>query len=355
MNPTLDDLLSPQARRFIQAVRERWRPLVMFVGGVAVVAAVVVMLLPQWFAAEATLLPPTEGAESFSMVASLIQSNALNKIGLFSTQTPSDLFAAILKSRTLREELIRRFDLQRAYHAKSMDVALRKLAKHIRIDVDKAGLLIVQVEDRDPQRAADMTNHLVLELDRFNRETYNTRAKRVRLFLEERLADLSRRMAEAESSLTVYERTNKVIASNEASAVEGIASIMAQRLNLQVKRSYVSSYSPQDSPTLRQIDAEMSAYERELAKMPALKQQGARLALEAELQRKLFALMTAQYEDARVQETRDTPTITVLDAARAPQLRARPKRGLVVVASTVIAAALALGWMWLSLRQERSA
>jgi uncharacterized protein involved in exopolysaccharide biosynthesis len=355
MRQTLDELLTPEMRRYLAAVRSHARGIAMFVFGVALAGVIVALLLPQWFASESTLLPPTEGPDSYSMMASMIQSSALSKIGMFSTQTPSDVFAEILRSRTLGEELITTYDLRRAYKAKNMDLALRQLAKHVKVDVDKAGVLHVRTEDRDARRAAEMANNLVAGLDRFNRETYNTRAKRVRIFLEERLTDVSHRMSVAESSLTAYERANKVVATTEASAVGGIAGIMAERMNLQVKRAYIASYSHEDSPALRQIDAEMAAYERELAKMPALKQEGSRLALEAELQRRLFSLITAQFEDARVQETRDTPTITVLDVARPSQLRARPKRGLLVAASTMIAAALAFGWVWVEHRRETAA
>jgi tyrosine-protein kinase Etk/Wzc len=351
MRQNLDELLSPEFRRYLAAVRAYARGVVSFVLLVAVISVVTALVLPQWYASESTLLPPTEGPDSFSMMASLIQSSALSKIGMFSTQTPSDVFAEILRSRTLREDVIITFGLQRTYKAKNLDIALRRFDKHCKIDVDKAGVIHVRIEDRDPKRAAEMANHMVAGLDRFNRETYNTRAKRVRIFLEERLVDVTHRMSEAESTLTAYERANKVVATTETSAVSGIANIMAERMSLQVRRAYVASYSHGDSPALKQIDAEMQAYERELSKIPALKQEGSRLALEAELQRRLFSLITAQFEDARVQETRDTPTITVLDAARPSQMRARPKRGLLVAVSTGLAAALALGWIWLEQRR----
>lgn len=236
-----------------------------------------------------------------------------------------------------------------------MDVALRKLGQHVRVEVDKAGVVHVGVEDRQATRAADMANHLVAGLDRFNRETYSTRAKRVRLFLEERLADVSRRMNEAEASLTAYERTHKVVTTTESAGVSGLAGIMAERLNLQVRRAYVASFSREDSPALQEIDSEMRAFERELAKMPALKQEGARLALDAELQRRLFSLITAQYEDARVQEARDTPTITVLDPARPAQMRARPRRSLIVAVATLVSSVLALGWVWIERRRATTA
>lgn len=352
MTATLRDLLSPQARLFLDALSARRRGIAAFVCIVGIATVILVLVLPQWYAAETTLLPPTESGDNFSTVASLIQSNALNRIGLFSTQTPSDVFAEILRSRTLRENLIQRYGLQERYKVKNLDLALRELNRHLVVDVNKASVISVRVEDRDPATAANMANHLIQELDRFNRETYNTRAKSARYFLEARLADVNHRLAVAESTLSAYERSNKVIVGNEGDAVEGAASLMAARMDLQIRRAYVAGYSREDSPELRRIDAEIAAYDRELAKMPALKQEVSRLALEAELQRRLFSLITIQYEDARVQEARDTPTITVLDVAREPMVRARPKRATTVIAAVGASLALSMFWVWVSLRRE---
>lgn len=350
VSSALDLLVPPATRGALAAVVRRRTAVLGFTGAVAMLATIIAFLLPVSYQAEATLLPPAEGEDSFGSMASLIQSAALNRIGLFTTQTPSDVFAEILRSRTLREELVKRFDLQRRYGKRNLDQALRELAKHSTIEVNKAGVLFVRVRDRDPQRAAEMANALVAGLDRFNRDTYTTRAKRVRQFLDGRLADVTDRLARAESTLTAYEQRNRVLAGSDRNAVEGLAAIMAQRMSLQVKRTYLSSYLRASDPLVRELDSEISAYERELARMPALKQRGARLALEAELQRRLFTLITAQLEDARVQEMRDTPTVTVLDSARAPLIRHQPRRSLIVFAAAATALALSAAWVVLDER-----
>jgi uncharacterized protein involved in exopolysaccharide biosynthesis len=337
--------LPPGYRRYVELAWSKRKAIGLFVASVTAASIVVALLLPRWYMAESTVLPPAEGSDAFGMMAGLIQTSALNKLGMVSTSTPSDVFAEILKSRGLHEELIRKFDLIERYRARNLDVALEELREHVDVGVNSSGLIIVHVEDHDPHRAAEMTNHLVSMLDRFNRETYSTKAKRTRQFLESRLADISARLREAESTLTAYEREHKVVASSEAAAVEGIANVVARKLNLQVRRSYELSYSRPGSAALQEIDAEMAAVDRELAKLPVLKQAGARLALEADIQRKVFTLMNAQYEEARVQETRDTPTLTVLDVARPPEIPSRPRRTLIVLASFGIAVVSAAAWV----------
>jgi uncharacterized protein involved in exopolysaccharide biosynthesis len=80
--------------------------------------------------------------------------------------------------------------------------------------------------------------------------------------------------------------------------------------------------------------------------------EGARLLLDVEVQRKLLILMTTQYEDARMQETRDTPTITVLDVASPPELRVRPKRTLIVAGAALVALLGCAAWTAASLARQ---
>jgi len=353
--PRLVARLPVRARPFAVCAWERRRPLAIFILSVTVLTAVVAVLLPKWFTAQSTILPPSDSSDTMGLMGALIENTTLSRLGLFTSTTPSDMYVEILKSRTLRESLIRDFDLQGRYRIKNLDVMLKELDTHVHVATTPVGVVSVRVEDRDPQRAADMANHLVDDLDRFNRESMSTRARRTREFLEKRLVETRATMTLAESTLTAYEKANRIVASSEASAVGAMADVISQKLTLEVRRSYMSSYSREGSAPLRQVEAEISAMDRELAKLPSLKQEGSRLALNAEIQRRVFTLLTAQYEDMRVQESRDTPTLTVLDRARAPLLRSRPKRGLMVVVAAAAAVLLGAAWVGLQIRRPTAA
>jgi uncharacterized protein involved in exopolysaccharide biosynthesis len=60
------------------------------------------------------------------------------------------------------------------------------------------------------------------------------------------------------------------------------------------------------------------------------------------VQETLYGLLTQQYELARVQEAKDSPTVQVLDWAKAPQKKARPARALIVILSTLTAVFIAI-------------
>ena len=59
-----------------------------------------------------------------------------------------------------------------------------------------------------------------------------------------------------------------------------------------------------------------------------------RLLREAKVHETLFELLTEQYEMARIQEAKDSPTVQVLDKAVPSNKKVKPKRALIVILST---------------------
>jgi len=335
----------PQAQRFFAALLGRWRTYAVIVGTATVVAAGISLVLPSWYRTKSTLLPPSDTGESgFGMLQGMIQSNALSTLGFKTTSTPSDVFAEILKSRLLSEAAINRFGYSKLYKKKGMDRTVKEFQRHLAVKVNAAGILDVSFEDRDPQRAADVTNFLVSGLDHFNVETYKTRGKRLRQFLEGRVSEVQGQLVAAEEKLLEYERKNRVVSNTDAEAGKGVADILAQKFNLETQRAYVSDYASPGSTELLSIDRQLQALNSEIGKLPEVKLEGARLVLDVEVQRKLMVLIQGQYEDARMQETRDTPTVTVLDLASVPEMKVRPVRSLIVLGAAFAALLGCAAW-----------
>ena len=344
---------SASSNRFFAAFMSRWRFYAGLVGAAAVLATGIAFLLPNWYRAESTLLPPKESADTgFGMLAGMIQNSALNNLGLTTTNTPSDVFGEILKSRLLSEAAIQRFGYGKIYHRKGIDRTLKEFRRHLAVSVNSAGLLSVSFEDRNPGRAAEVTNFLVSELDRFNVETYKTKGKRLREFLDGRLLDVQQQLVVSEDKLLEYERTHKIVTAEDKEAATGMSDILVQKFNLETQRAYISSYTTSENPELLSIERQLGALNAEIGKLPEVKLEGTRLALDVQVQRKLFTIIAGQLEDARMQENRDTPTVTVLDAAAPPQIKSRPTRSIVVAGAALAALVGCAAWTAMTLARE---
>lgn len=347
----------------------------------AVAAVVVALILPKEFRAATAIFPPEEESFSLSGLSSFLSGNGLlsSRASLPLLATPSDIYAAVLKSRTLRDELIDRFQLEQVYHAKNRDAAFRRLEHTMSVKVGPEGIVAVRVYDRDPQRAADICNAAIEILDRLNREKRHGAASEARQFIEKRLAQNVVELRAAEDSLRgIQESTQVFVPDEQARAViEAAAQVEVQLLLREVDLGVLSSQVGPQHPERMAVEREVNSLRQQLSALEAGRSSGEqtrfdiplkdyparslrylRALREVKVQEAIYELLTQQYEQFRIQESRDTPTVQVLDRAVPPLLKARPIRSLLCIGITavgfVLSVLLAGALEWLRQTRERA-
>jgi len=137
----------------------------------------------------------------------------------------------VTESRTIADAVIDRFNLMELYEAKTRMDAIQRLSKVLKAQSDKkSGIVIIQVEDEDPKRAADMTNAFVEELIKTERKLSTTEAAQKRLFYETQIKETHADLVRAEEALQKFQETTGAIKiDNQAEAVfSSIANLRAQ-------------------------------------------------------------------------------------------------------------------------------
>lgn len=342
------------------------------IGGIVLLATILVLgislLLPKMYESTSSVLPQLESKEG-GMLAALLTSPATGSmaqnlgLGLPGLPTtPTDVFVSILKSRLMADEVIKTFDLMNRYREKTMVDTRKELEDHLRITVTKEKVIKVTVEDEDPQKAADIANFYVSNLDRLNRTVTVSKAGQNRAFLERRLHETMDSMAKAEEALRDFQAKNKTVAV-EAQAkvmIEAAAIIQGQITAQEVQLQVMGSYLSPDNPDLSRIRSNVEELKKQLATMgsgkdargmlsgerlhpamvavPDLALQFGRLFRQVKVQETLFTLLTSQHEQAKIAEARDTPTVQVLDPAVPADKRTRPR----ILLNVLIAGVLAL-------------
>ena len=213
-------------------------------------------LLPKIYESTASILPPAEPKGGAGLGALLASSGAAQFLGgaLPFSASNKDVFIAMLKSRTMADEVIREFDLLRVYGLQGsnapMQAARGRLQGATNVRASKQGVISVTVEDQDPKRAADMANFYVATLDRLNRTLNVTEAGRNRAFIESRLKETERDLRRAEEDLRGFQERNKAVVLQEQArtAIEGAAKlkgeIMAAEVQLEPRQRVAGSSSP---------------------------------------------------------------------------------------------------------------
>ena len=320
----------------LDVLRSRFRFIAWNVIVVTLVALAISLVLPKWYSAKAVLLPPTEEDSSLSL--SQLLPRGLGGFKMPGAPTLSDVFVSVLKSRSVGDRLIERFKLVNRYHQKDAEKALKELQTHTKLTLGDEGTIAISVEDRDPKTAADMANAYIEELDNFNRVTRTSTARRTREFVQERLDVVEHDLAAAENSLSSYQqRKNVALLSPEARGQAEIgANIMAQKLALEVRLNVLRQSLVESSEEVRRVREELSAVQAQLNTLPSAGVATMRLWRDLKTQEQLYELLTAQLEEARIRETRDTPTVQVLDNAVPPLHKSRPKRIVIVLVGMVV-------------------
>jgi uncharacterized protein involved in exopolysaccharide biosynthesis len=308
--------------------------------------AIAAFVWPPTYRGEAVLLPPTEEDTGFS-VSTMIRGLNVPGIRIPSRTGPEDVTMAILRSRRIASTLVRRFDLMKVYKARREDLAIRKLQRRSSFKLGETGTVIVRVEDRDPKRAADLANAYAEELDRFNREIRMTKGRRTRLFVEQRLKETQVELAHAEDALRQYGEQHHTVAlpADQLSAVESAARLFASQATLQVQLGVARQYASDTSEEVRRLQLQLDEVNRLIAALPDVGLELARLTRTVKIQEQVFALLSAQYEEARITEARDVTTVEVLDPADPPERRIWPRRGLLTALGFVISGFGALAWI----------
>jgi tyrosine-protein kinase Etk/Wzc len=330
--------------------------------GVCLIVAIFSFLLPSWYRATTTVLPPERETLSLGLTSSL--AGAVSGLGtsysLPFMATPSDIIAAILKSRTVAEAVLEKENLMEAYKTKSREAALRELFSRVSVSVSPEGIVSLSYEDKDKIRAAGVANRFVEEMDRVNRQTSTSQAKNARMFIEERLTKTQGDLSKAEEDLRNFQEENKTILldSQMKTAIEKAADLKAEMVSSEIELNVLSKTMSPYHPQIQSLRSKINEIKRQLetlelgnqkeefkdktvldvpfAEVPSLSLKLARLVREVNIQERVFELLTQQYEQYKIEETKNTPTIQVLDKAIPPEKRFKPKRGLLVGISGIL-------------------
>jgi tyrosine-protein kinase Etk/Wzc len=324
--------------------------------GVCVMVAILSLFLPSWYTANTTILPPQREVLGLGLASSL--AGGLSEFGTSMSLpfmvSPSDVIAAILRSQAVALAVIEKEELMETYQAKTKDDALRELFSHTQVNVTPEGMISLSFEDKDRFKAACVANRFVQELDRVNRETNISQAKNARIFIEERLTQTKKDLINAEENLRKFQEENKAVSLDEQmkASIEGAANLKAQMVAAEIELNVLRKTMSPSHPQIQGLKSKISEIKKQLdtwefgnqkeeseekktldvpfSQVPALGMELGRLVREVKVQSAVFELLTNQYEHYKIQETRDTPTIQILDKALPPEKRSKPQRALLV-------------------------
>lgn len=330
--------------------------------GFALLATVIVFLLPKTYTGNATILPPQQSqSATLSQLSGQLGMLAGLAGASLGGKKNSDLYIGMLKSRHVADKLVERFKLAQVYDEKLMTETRRCLEDATRVTSGKEGIISIEVDDRDPARAAALANAYVEELQALTQSLAVTEASRRRLFFENQLKLTREALSKAELALKQSQETTGLM-QPEAQAeaiISGIAKLKAQITAKEVEISAIQTFATGRNPELLIARSELASMKAQLEKaekanaadggvlvptgnIPSAGLEYLRRLREVKYQEGVFELMAKQFEAAKIDEAKDHALIQQLDMAEVPERKSAPRRLLIIALSALLGAMLAI-------------
>jgi len=328
--------------------------------------------LPSWYTAATSLLPPSQNSSlNTALMTQLgnlgsLASAAGSSLGI---KNPNEMYAAMLRSRTVEDAMIERFQLRKVYGSKRLSDARKKFESHSSVEAStNDGLIRIAVEDKDPNRAAEMANAYVEEFKKLTAGLAITEAAQRRVFFEQQLLETKNDLAQAEEELKRTQQTTGMLQlDSEARAlIESAAALRAQVAAKEVQIRAMRSYASENNPDLILQKQQLAELQSQLVQLAGGKQGGnsdpvlprkkvseagleyVRRLRDVKYYETIFALLARQLELAKLDEAKQGAVVQVVDQAIPPDRRSFPLRSLWVGSALFASLFLACAWVILS-------
>lgn len=346
-----------------------------------VLSIIVAFILRPRYDSVTRLMPPDGQSGSSAEMMALAAQTSLASTGglgekltgmagsLLGLKTSGALFIDILRSRTVEDRLIQRFDLRKVYWHRYWDDTRKQLEQNTGISEDrKSGVITITVTDRDPHRAQEIAQAYVEELDRLVAEVSNSSARRERIFIEQRLKTVKQDLDSASKQFSEYASKNTAIdiSAQGKASVEAAARLQGELIAAQSELEGLAQIYTDNNVRVRSLRARVEELQRQLHKiggntspsipndsnippefpsireLPLLEVRWADLYRQTKIHEAVYQMLVQQDEVAKIQEAKEIPTVKILDPADIPEKRSFPKRTNVMFLGTLWAFSMGL-------------
>ena len=325
---------------------------------------VVAFLIPARYESVVQLMPPDNQSNSgLAMLASITAKTGGGLGGvagdLLGVKSSGALFMGILRSRTVEDRISERYQLKKVYAIKLEEEVRNKLSENTAISEDrKSGILTIVVTDRNPQRAAGIAQAYIDELNQLVAELSTSSAHRERVFLEGRLRAVKQDLDEASKQFSLFASKNNTIDIKEQgrAMLQGASTVEGELIASESELKGLEQIYADNNVRVRSLKARITELRRQLEKLggsgaaesgqpvessrgvypsisrlPLLGVTYADLYRRMQIQEAVYETLTQQFELAKVQEAKETPSVKVLDAASLPERKSSPPRALITL------------------------
>lgn len=234
-----------------------------------ITAAAISFALPNVYRAGTKLLPPQQSQSAAAGILSQLGGIAGAVAGSAGLKSPNDLYIGMLKSRTVADKVIAKFELKKVYDTDSQEKARNILQENTIIAAGKDGLISIEVEDKNKKLVAQLANAYVDELLSLTKVLAVTEASQRRVFFAQQLELSKDNLAAAEMTLKGALEAHGVISvdSDSRAIVENVGRLRAQISAKEIQLNSMRAFVTTSNPDFKRAQEELDSSRLELSKL----------------------------------------------------------------------------------------
>lgn len=351
-------------------VKYRWF-LFWFVFIITVGATVYALVIAdKWYKSTASVLPAEKNdlLSTLSGLSGLAKGFSASKglAALTGGNAETDRYMAILMSATVTDDVINKFDLRKEYDREDdyYEKVVKDWESNFDLEVQDVGNLTLTVYDKDPKKAANIANYLVDRLNEINTKLSVTNAKANREFVEKRYSQNIDDINNLESKMQEFQEKYGVIAVPEQieATVKSMSEIYVSLYKKEIEYNVLKEKYGEKHPLTSVAEIEMNELQKKIdllnsgkdnsqkdvkllipfKQAPELGNEYLKIYRNLEIQYKILEFVQPLYEQAKVEEARNTPSVLVLDRAVEADRKAKPKGTIYALGSFVVSILLSV-------------
>lgn len=396
-----EQTLDARRKRQAATLRLLWncRALFLRVGAIGLLASTLLaFMIPKEYTSTAELMPPDTRSTSGLAMMEALAGRAGDGLGsvagdLLGLKNSGELFVGVLRSETAEDRIIDEFNLKEVYGKGLLVDARKKLDEETTISEDrKSGIISISVTDHSAKRAAAIANAYVDELNVLMADLSTSSAHRERVFLEGRLKVVKQELDDATNALAQFSSKNNTldIQTEGKAMLDAAGTLAGQLIAAQSELEGLRQIYTDNNPRVRAMNARVAELRKQLDKLGGTQENTASGAgthitetgadphdqaadvssgniggmpfptirnlpmlgakygdyyRRAKIQETVFEMLTEQYELAKVEEAKETPSVKVLDPGQVPEKKSFPPRLLVMLLGTFLILSVAIVWV----------
>jgi tyrosine-protein kinase Etk/Wzc len=341
-------------------VRNRWI-IIKNVLITAVLSSLLSFLLPTWFKSTAEIIPINSDTGGIS---SLLAGYSLDIVGK-NAITPES-FRIILNSQAIKDSLIQKFDLRTRYGQKYKERLYKEIEENVKVEVEKeSGFgfepiigMYISVSDKEPETSARMANYCLAFLDSTIKALNRLYLQKKYTYIDDRYQKNIRDLNKVQNEIRGFSTIHGIFDIEEQikASIDILGELEAKREELKIELFLMRNQFEANNPKYRRISLEIESINNKILEyntgitqksdqpsivppldnVPELRQQFTNLYRDNVIQNKIFEMLKIEYEQAKMQLSKDIPAFLILSEASIPTYKDRPKRILIVLSLTIL-------------------